>query len=403
MNKGPFRNWRVTRESGSRPSAEGIRVTPVLGVRDLKRFLDVTDRIYDGDPHWIPPLRTEVSKLLDRRKNPFFQRGEACFWLAWRGKRVVGRISAQVNRAHLDLHHDETGNFGFLEAIDDQAVFDALLATAEAWVRERGMRRIVGPYSLSLNDEAGVLVQGFESAPMVMMAHSPSYYARRLKAAGYHKIKDLYAYRLTLQDLDLVNLQRLQRATERLRSEGRIAVRCLDKSRFDDEMRLILDVYNDAWRDNWGFLPVTEREAQSLIAAVKPVIRPEQAIFALIDGKAEAILVGLPNINEFIADLGGRLLPLGWIKLLWRLKRSAPKSVRVFLAGVRQTYRGSIVSGALTSLMLLEIEKALRKTGVESVEFSWILEDNAASLAISRSGATLSKVYRVYAKDVDAA
>ncbi len=378
-----------------------IRITPVRGFLDRQRFLNVTDLIYRNDPHWIAPLRTEVSKLLSRRKNPFFERGEACFWLARQGGRVVGRISAQINHAHLDIHHDETGHFGFLEAIDDQAVFDALLATAEAWIRGRGMRRAVGPYSLSLNDEAGVLISGFDSPAMVMMAHAPPYYAIRLERAGYRKIKDLHAYRLDLRELDDATLQRVERATERLRSEGRLTVRSVDKDNFDAEIRQLLDVYNDAWQGNWGFLPVTEREALSIIAAVKPILKPDQAIFALIDGKPEAILVALPNINELMFDLRGRLFPFGWIKLLWRLKYTAPKSARVFLAGVRQIYRDSIVSGALMSLMLREIVKALRGAGVETVEFSWILEDNAASLAISRSGAVLSKVYRVYVKELD--
>lgn len=381
-------------------SPSDIRVTPVETARDVKRFLDVPHLVYGGDPHWVPPLRLEVTKLLNRRQNPFFEHGEACFWLAWRGDRPVGRISAQVNRLHLDIHKDATGHFGFFEAIDDQEIFDALLATAEAWLRDRGLRHAVGPYSLSLNDEAGVLVSGFDTPPMVMMAHSPAYYGGRIEAAGYRKIKDLHAYRLTVRDFDPSVLGRLERATARLRSEGRIAVRRIDMSRFDAEVRLALDVYNDAWKDNWGFLPVTEREAVTLIAAVKPVIRAEHFIFALIDGRAEAILIAIPNINEAIADLGGRLLPFGWVKLLWRLKRVPAKSARVFLAGVRSAYRDSVVSGALMSLTLREIEKGFRETGIELVEFSWILEGNLASAAIARYGAKLSKVYRVYVKDL---
>jgi hypothetical protein len=381
-------------------SADAIRITPVETARDIRRFLNVPDLVYRNDPHWVPPLRMEVTKLLNRRKNPFFDHGEACFWLAWRDGRPVGRISAQINQLHLDIHKDATGHFGFLEAIDDQDVFDTLLATAESWLHAKGMRRAVGPYSLSLNDEAGVLVSGFDSPPMVMMAHSPAYYGARLEAAGYRKIKDLHAYRLAAKDLDPDVFGRLERATAKLRSEGRIEVRRIDMTRFDEEVRLALDIYNDAWKDNWGFLPVTEREAVTLIASVKPVIRPEHFIFALVDGKAQAILLGIPNINTAIADLGGRLLPFGWAKLLWRLKRVPVKSARVFLAGVRSAYRNSVVSGALMSLMLREIEKGFRETNIELIEFSWILEDNLASAAIARSGATLSKVYRVYAKDL---
>ncbi len=377
-----------------------IRIAPVKDALGKRRFLSLVDTIYKDDRHWVAPLRIEVAKLLSPRKNPFFDDGEACFWLAWRGERVVGRISAQINHSHLKLHRDETGHFGFLEAIDDQAVFDALLATAENWLRERGMRRIAGPYSLSINDEVGVLISGFDSSPTVMMAHAPAYYAERLTQAGYRKIKDLHAYRLDVRAVNEVREQRMRRSAALVRSEGRVTTRCLDADDFDADMRLILDIYNDGWEGNWGFLPVTEREARAVIAAVKPAIRPELAVIAMIDGKPAAMAVALPDINELISDLGGRLFPIGWIKLLWRLKRARPKSARVILAGVRKAYQDSIASGAMISLMLDDLLKAGRAMGLEMFEFSWILEDNVSAIAISRAGAPLSKVYRIYAKDL---
>ncbi|HJY51272.1 MAG TPA: dATP pyrophosphohydrolase, partial [Stellaceae bacterium] len=222
-------------------------MTALRGRRDRHRFVDLPYRLHRDDPNWVPPLRRDVHRVLDRRRNPFFDHGEACFWLAWRDGIPVGRISAQINHLHLETHRDETGNFGLLEAIDDQAVFAALQRAAENWLRERGMRRILGPYSLSMNDDIGVLVSGFETPPMVGMPYTPPYYADRLGAAGYAKAKDLFALRVTLADIVTRHLYQLERVTARLRAEGRIAVRSLDPARFAEEMRLALDIYNEAW------------------------------------------------------------------------------------------------------------------------------------------------------------
>ena len=293
-----------------------------------------------------------MHRLLDRRRNPFFDHGEACFWLAWRDGIPVGRISAQINHLHLETHRDETGNFGLLEAIDDQAVFAALQRAAENWLRERGMRRILGPYSLSMNDDIGVLVSGFETPPMVGMPYTPPYYAERLVAEGYVKAKDLHALRVTLADIVTRHLHQLERVTARLRAEGRIAVRPLDPARFAEEMRLALDIYNEAWTQNWGFLPVTEREAKQIIDQLAPVLPPQSVVFALADGEPAAMLVALPNLNEIVADLDGRLFPINWLKLLWRLRFRKPKTARVMLTGVRQRYRRSALSMALVTLML---------------------------------------------------
>ena len=376
-----------------------IEVNELRGWRDRKRFVDLPYRLHRNDPNWVPPLRRDVHRLLDRRRNPFFDHGEACFWLAWRDGVPVGRISAQINRLHLETHRDETGNFGLLEAIDDQAVFAALQRAAEDWLRERGMRRIVGPYSLSMNDDIGVMVSGFETPPMVGMPYAPSYYAQRLVGDGYVKIKDLHALRVTLANIVTRHLDQLERVTARLRAEGRIAVRPLDPARFAEEMRLALDIYNEAWTQNWGFLPVTEREARQIIDQLAPVLPPQSVVFALADGEPAAMLVALPNLNEIVADLDGRLFPINWIKLLWRLRFRKPKSARVMLTGVRQRYRRSALSMALVTMMLAEILDAARRANIEMVEFSWILEDNKPSLEGCHAiGAQLDKLYRIYAK-----
>jgi hypothetical protein len=376
-----------------------IEVTELRGRRDRNRFVDLPYRLHRNDPSWVPPLRQDVHRLLDRRRNPFFDHGEACFWLAWRDGVTVGRISAQINHLHLETHRDETGNFGLIEAVDDQAVFAALQRAAENWLRERGMRRILGPYSLSMNDDIGVLVSGFETPPMVGMPYTPPYYADRLVAEGYAKAKDLHALRVTLADVVTAHLDHLERVTARLRAEGRIAVRPLDPARFAEEIRLALDIYNEAWTQNWGFLPVTEREAKQIIDQLAPVLPPQSVVFALADGEPAAMLVALPNLNELVADLDGRLFPINWLKLLWRLRFRKPKTARVMLTGVRQRYRRSALSMALVTMMLAQILEAARRAKIEMVEFSWILEDNKPSLEGCHAiGAQLAKLYRIYAK-----
>ena len=379
--------------------ASRIEVIPLRGWRGRTRFVDLPYRLHRNDPNWVPPLRRDMHRLLDRKRNPFFDHGEACFWLAWRDGIPVGRISAQINHLHLATHRDETGNFGLLEAVDDQAVFAALQSVAENWLRERGMRRILGPYSLSMNDDIGVLVSGFDTPPMVGMAYTPPYYAQRLVAEGYVKAKDVHALRVKLADVVTKHLDQLERVTARLRAEGRIAVRPLDPARFAEEIRLALDIYNEAWTQNWGFLPVTEREAKQIIDQLAPVLPPDSVVFALADGEPAAMLVALPNLNEIVADLGGRLFPINWLKLLWRLRFRKPKTARVMLTGVRQRYRRSALSMALVTLMLAEILDAARRANIEIVEFSWILEDNKPSLEGCHAiGAQLAKLYRIYAK-----
>ncbi len=379
---------------------EQIVVRPLSGWRERARFIDLPYRLHRGDPNWIAPLRQDTRLLVDRR-HPFFEHGEACFWLAWRDGVPVGRISAQINRLHLETHKDDTGHFGLLEAIDDQAVFSALLDAAADWLRRRGMRRMVGPYSLSMNDDIGVLVTGFDTPPVVGMPHAPPYYAERLAGAGLGKIKDVHALRATLSELETRHLDQVDRVTAELRAQGRIGLRFLDPKRFAEEMKLALDIYNDAWSDNWGFLPVTESEVKRIKEQLAPVLPPKGVIFALADGEPVAVLVALPNLNELIADFDGRLLPFNWARFLWRARFAKPKAARVILMGVRKRFRRSALSPILAALILGELLKVGREAGIEMVEFSWILEDNRPSLeGCLAIGARFAKRYRIYAKDL---
>ena len=384
-------------------SAAPVVVSAVVSSRDFGRFIDVPYRIYAHDPHWVAPLRIEMRKLFDMKKNPFFEHAEGAFWIATRDGVPVGRISAQINRLHLELHKDGAGNFGCFEAIDDAEVFRALLAQAESWLAARGMKKALGPYSVSVNDEIGVLVDGFDAPPNLQMAHSPRYYGPRLEACGYGKAMDLYAFTATDGPKAQTFIDRVERTLGKLKSEGRLTTRHLNPKRFKPDMRLALAIYNDAWRDNWGFVPVTEAEAEQLIESLSMILKPEGVVFAMLDGKEEAFAVGVPNLNEMIADLRGKLFPFGLVKLLWRLKMRPAKTGRIMLAGVKRDYRNSPLSAALISLLVGEVIKSGRKLGIESVEMSWVLENNIPSLALCRSAGERTKTYRLYEKALPSA
>ena len=376
-----------------------ISISEVVTRRDFRRFLDVPHLVYRDDPNWVPPLRVEVRKVLDRRRNPFFDHGEACYWLAWRDGAPVGRISAQVNRLHLETHGDATGNFGFLEAIDDPAVFEALLRTAEAWVKARGLVRVLGPLSLSMNDEIGVLVSGFSYPPVVAMPHAPPYYGPRLEAAGYEKAKDLYAFRCETRDSAVAEI--LERG-KRIDREGRLRVRGIDMRRFEEEMRAGIAIYNGSWSANWGFVPVTPAEVEHLLASLKPVIQPRLILLGEIDGRLEGLFVAIPDLNELIADLGGKLFPLGWARLLWRLKRRLPpKGARVLLAGLTRDYQNTLLGARMLLWMFADGFQSARELGYRHVEFSWVLEDNLRSIALCEgAGGRRYKTYRLYRKSL---
>jgi hypothetical protein len=360
-------------------------------------FLRLPWAIYRDDPAWVPPLLLERREHLDPRKNPFFENAEARFWLALRDGRPVGRISAQVNRAHLKRHGDATGHFGMLEAEDDPAVFQALLGAAEHWLREQGMQHVRGPFNLSINEDCGLLVEGFEHPPSMLMGHARSYYAPRLEALGYSKAKDLICYHYET-DRPPRPLARLLRKAETTKD---LVIRPLDLRRYEADLTAIIDVFNDAWSENWGFVPMSQAELRHMAKALKPIVRPQSIAIAELAGRAVAMSVGLPNLNEAIADLDGRLLPFGWAKLLWRLKVKTPKSSRVPLMGVRREFHGTLLGAALAVAVNDRMRRGQRALGVETSELSWILEDNVAMRRMAEDfGSVAYKTYRIYERDL---
>ncbi len=384
--------------SSPEKSAQSVTVDAVAGRKELRRFLEVPRAIYRGDPNWVPPLIFERLQHLDPGKNPYFDRAEVAFWIANRGGVPVGRISAQVNRAHLEAHDDATGHFGFLEAIDDQAVFDALFSSAEGWLRDRDMARVVGPFSLSINDESGLLIDGFDTPPYILMGHAPAYYKDRLEAQGYRKVKDLIAYSFDLSReppaVEVAALKKLARNPD-------VRLRPLDKAHFQADMETIVDIFNDAWSDNWGFVPMSPAEVRFMGESLKPLVKPGFICIAELKGEPVAMAVTLPNIHEAIADLGGRLLPFGWAKLLWRLKVKGLDSARMPLMGVRRRLHGTSLGFSLALAVIETVRRFHLECGTKWSELSWVLEDNRpVRRVIELPGGQPYKTYRLFEKDL---
>lgn len=378
--------------------AAAVEVEQVEGRRGLARFLAVPDPLYRDDPHWVKPLDLERREHLDPARNPFLARIDMALFVARRGGRDVGRISAQVNRAHLERYADATGQIGFLEGEDDPEVFAALTGTAERWLAERGLRRVTGPFDPSINDSCGLLVEGFDSPPSMMMGHHRRWYGPRLEEQGYRKLKDLVCYRF---DVQAPWPEAAARLMARTAGRERIRVRPLDMRRYREEIATICAIFNDAWADNWGFLPFAEAEAQHLAKAIRPLVGARDFAIGELDGEPAAMVVTLPNLNLAIRDLAGRLLPLGWARLLWRLKVRGVPEWRMPLMGVRRALQGTPLGAALALGVIKAVKDHHAARGTRAAELSWVLEDNRRTDALIRLvGGRPYKTYRIYGKDL---
>jgi len=373
-----------------------ITIRAVEDAADRKTFVDLAYSLNKDDPNWVPPLKTEVHGLIDARTNPWFEHAEARLFLAERGGEVVGRISAQVDQL-VQVHMGQgTGQWGMLEAIDEE-VARALLHRAESWLRGRDMTRSIGPFSLSIWDEPGLLVKGHDTAPTVMMGHNKPEYQGWVERHGYLGIHDLFTY-----DVDVTTpfppiVDRIVRSGEK---NPRIKIRKVDKSNFEEEARLLLGILNDAWSDNWGYIPLTESEIAYAGKKLKPIVFEDLIRVAEVDGEPVAFMMTLPDLNEFTRDLNGRLFPFGWAKLLWRLRVPRSKAMRVPLMGVVKRLHATRLASQL-AFMLVEFirREAIVRYGTSRGEFGWILESNGPMVSMAEAiGAEINKVYRIYEK-----
>ncbi|MBC7521578.1 MAG: N-acetyltransferase [Sandarakinorhabdus sp.] len=375
-----------------------ITITAVDSAADLKRFIELPYRLYAKDPCFVAPLRSEMQALLGGIKgNPWFEHARARYWLALRDGEVVGRISAQVDQLVLKHIDPGLGQWGMFECIDDQDTATLLLDTAEAWLREQGMTRSQGPMSLSIWDEPGLLVEGFGQPPTVMMAHHLPYYARLVEARGYVGVKDLHTWENDILHPFPEIVQRIVAASER---NPKLVTRKVDKSRFAEEAALILDILNDAWSTNWGFVPLTPAEVAHVGKKLKPIVFGDLIRIAEYEGVPVGFMIALPDINELTADLGGRLFPFGWAKLLWRLRKPKTRGIRVPLLGIRKSLEGHRIASLMAFQMIEYIRRdAVADYGGVSGEIGWILEDNGPMRSIADAiEAKVNRTYRVFEK-----
>jgi len=363
--------------------------------KDLDAFVRTPHVVFKDDPMWIAPLEFEIRERLTPSKNPFFKHAEGTLFTAWKDGKLVGRVSAQIDQEHLKRYDDGMGFFGFFDTIDDQEVATKLIDAAAAWLRSRGMKRMRGPLSLSINEEVGLLVDGFDMPPMVMMAHSMPYQGALAEGCGLEKAKDFLAWRYVVSEPP----PRVQKAWEQIQELPEVKIRSLRKDKLDEELRTVLEIQEDAWADNWGHVSLTEDEARKAVKDLGLVLNEDLAMVAEIDGEAAAMCIAFPNLNEATRDLNGKLFPFGFAKLLWRLKVKQPRTARLFLLGIRKKYRHVKRYGALSTALYAEIAKRGMKLGIEWGELSWTLEDNRpVNLGIKAMGAKLYKTYRLYEK-----
>lgn len=372
-----------------------VELRPVVSKADWETFIDFPWKVYSGDARWVPPLRIQVRDMLDLKKNPFFT--HACMHpvLAYKNDACVGRVVAVVDEDHNKFHEEKTGFFGFFECVDDQEVANALLDESARWVKEKGMSVLRGPVNLSTNNEAGLLVEGYDDPPTVMMTYNPRYYSALLEKWGLAKSMDLFAYNIhgnsKFSDRLLAHAQKLKQGSN-------VRVRTIDMSKFEAEVDVILDIYNDAWEKNWGFVPMSPKEFEHLAADMKPILDPKLLFIVEVRGAPAAFSLALPDINQAMIKIrDGKLFPTGLAKLLWHLKGPARRKTinrcRVITLGIKQAYR----EVGIGPLLYAEYLREGPANGYPIGEASWILENNKAmNKALQHMCGERTKVYRIY-------
>ncbi|MDQ6750521.1 MAG: hypothetical protein M3Z33_07220 [Actinomycetota bacterium] len=373
-----------------------VEVRPVAGKRELDAFIKLPWRLYRNEPNWVPPLLMDVRKRLDRERNPFFGHAVAEYFLAYRDGRPVGRVTAQIDRNLNEFQGNDWGLFGFFECEDDTEAAIALMRAAEVWLRERGCGRMVGPMDFTTNDECGVLIEGHERTPIILTPWSHRYYPAMLEGAGLRKAMDTLMWELRIEGRDDVH-PAIWEMADKVSSEHGITVRPMRKRDLEAEISRFLEVYNAAWERNWGFVPLTEEEARHSAKDLKPVLDENWAMIAEKDGETVGAALTLPDYNQVLAHLDGRLLPFGWLKALyWRRKVDR---VRVFALGVKPEYQHTGVAARMYQMHFDAAERTPQKHG----ETGWILETNdTMNRAMEGMGGKVVCRYRFYEREFDA-
>ena len=378
-----------------------IMIRTVTNKADRNAFFDLPYRLYASDPNWVPPLKTDMRAMLDPNKNPWFGHGEAQFFLAERGGRVIGRISAHLDTLALVQPHDQgmgpgTGNWGLFEA-EDKDTAAALIIAAENWLRAKGMTRSLGPISLSIWDEPGLLISGHDHPPTVMMGHNSAAYEAWIVAAGYTPAKALHTWELDISKPFPELVQRIVASGER---NPRINVRNVDKRHFDQEAALLLSILNDAWSGNWGFVPLTDAEVANVGKKLKPLVFNDLIMVAEVEGEPVAFMITVPDLNEKLIGMSGSLLPFNWAKLLWWLRAPRVRTMRVPLMGVVKKLQSTRLASQLAFMMIEYIRRNSHANyGAVRGEIGWILEDNQGMNAIAQAiDSHINKTYMIYEK-----
>ena len=368
-----------------------MQIEQVSDKKRLDQFILFPWKVYQGNPNWVPPLISEMKFILGDR-NPFFHHAEAAYFLARKDGDVVGRIAAIVDRNHINIHKEQAGFFGFFECLPDVTVAQELLNAAAAWLRERDIEIMRGPMNPSVNDECGFLLDGFDSPPMIMMTYTPLYYLEYMERCGLTKSKDLFAYISIIKDVSAGGRLEKLASGVRARVPG-LTVRPANMKQFQRELETVKDIYNSAWSHNWGYVPMTNEEIEAMAKRLKPLIVPELLIMAEVNGSPAAFFMAVPDYNQALSKINGRLGPVGIVKFMWYSRRI--RDIRVLTLGVKEEYRKKGIEG----LLYLESFKAAMKKGYERAEMSWILEDNVLmQRGCELMGGKLYKKYRIYEK-----
>jgi hypothetical protein len=369
-----------------------LDVRPVAGKGELMMFIKLPWRLYRNEPNWVPPLLYERKRFFDRERNPFFKHAEAEYFLAWRDGRAVGRITAHIDHHFNEFHQHDWGMFGFFDCEEDPEAAVALLSTAETWLRDRRRDRMVGPMDFTTNDECGVLIDGYDLLPTILTNWHHPYYPGLIEGYGLSKAMDLYMWDLKVRERDKVH-PAIWRAAAEVESKYGITVRPMRKKNMEAELGRFLEVYNAAWERNWGFVPLTEDEVRHYAKDLKPILDENWAFVAERNGETIGAALTLPDYNQVLTHLGGRLLPFGWAKALWYRRKI--DRVRVFALGVKREYQHTGVAARFYELHYDSAERTRQKAG----ETGWILETNKSmNRAMEGMGGTIVRTYRVYEK-----